>query len=162
MGGPTDLSHISKYSRASTPAEKMQGVLLHVGTVLHGNADSQHPLKSFGPVSSRTCQFPSSLKHFRKDEARQEVQKNVPTTAPPVIQEIIGTAQDTQGRCLCKRLLLAKKPLLKANRNLEFSVHVLCLRAIAPEISLLKRKAGLSTCLFQKYLLKTDLPKGHL
>lgn len=48
MDEPEDLSQISKGSLDSTPAEKMQGVFLLVGTVPHGSADSRRPLKSFG------------------------------------------------------------------------------------------------------------------
>lgn len=72
----------------------MQGVLL-VGTVLHGGVDSLRPLKSSGPVSmsaEKKPYVPISIipQVLQKDEARQEVQKSVPTAPPPVIQEIIA------------------------------------------------------------------------
>lgn len=98
MDEPEDLSQISKGSLASTPAEKMQGVFLLVGTIPHGSADSRRPLKSFGPVSVSTEEKPSTPIStvppvLQKDEARQEAQESsVPTAAPPVIQEITGTA----------------------------------------------------------------------
>lgn len=96
-GDPKDLSQISKCSLDSAPAEKMQGVLLLAGTSQRRSADSRSPLKSLGPVSvsakkNPPCQFPPFPPVLQKDEARREAQESAPTAAPPVIQEITGTA----------------------------------------------------------------------
>lgn len=98
---PEDLSQISKGSLDSTPAEKMQGVFLLVGTIPHRSADSPRPLKSLGPVPVSTEEKPSEpistvSPVLQKDEARQEAQESAPTAALPVIQEIQALPHHTR------------------------------------------------------------------
>ena len=112
--------------------------------------------------------MPISIIHkdFKKMRQGRKFKKDCAFELQHAISEIIGTALHTRlleqvlfARCLS----LAKKSLLRVNRNIQFPKHFLCLRAITAKFLALKKKiTGFSTCLSPKYLLKRDLPKGHL